>query len=283
MTPSRLLHQAAGMPPYPGSVIGVCRFCGEDSTGLDFFGWVKDTFNDHDKLLPGSIICPVCQFIFDDASALLAERTGKDKLQRMRNYSHFVVGGEWLPLSKGQKSDMIQALHSNPQVAIIAEGGQKHIIFRAQRGWWQFEEKSLPPDIATLSAHLSAIQTLYDGGFSKAEIETGRYDQRRIMQFGIADFLRLRGQVDPVRDSLLFGLALFLVQKTEDADGGLSARVLPGAEIVAPPLAGPERGIQAEVRTKHLEPVRGQYSGGGIHQQGKQVRQLDLFSSRDSD
>lgn len=283
MIPSHMLYRAAGMPFYPGVLSGVCRFCGENAAGLDFSGWVKDTFNDHDKLLPGSIICQACQFAFDDASTLLTERTGKDKPQRMRNYSHFVVTGEWLPLSKGQKSEMIRALQSGPQVAIIAEGGQKHIIFRAQFGWWQFEEQALPPDIATLSSHLSAIQLLYDGGFSKEEIETGRYDGRRMMQFGIAEFLRLRSQVEPVRDSPLFGLALFLVQKTEMENGGLSAGVSPSVETTDSPLARFERGVQTEIRTEYLESVRGQHSGGGVHQQGESFRQLDLFSFRDPD
>ncbi len=60
---------------------GICRFCGEDSSGLDFWAWVKPTFTDHDKIRPGQIVCENCLFWFDEASLALAERVGKDKPQ----------------------------------------------------------------------------------------------------------------------------------------------------------------------------------------------------------
>ena len=44
---------------------GVCRFCGNESAGKDFAGWVKETFTDFDKLREGSIICNDCLFWFD--------------------------------------------------------------------------------------------------------------------------------------------------------------------------------------------------------------------------
>lgn len=113
----------------------ICRFCGKPGKGEDFQKWVKPTFTNHDKLLPGEIVCNDCLFWFEESSQELADRTDKDKPQRMRNYSHFIVGGEWHPLSKGDKAGMIELLTSVPfpELAAIAESGQKHIVFRATR------------------------------------------------------------------------------------------------------------------------------------------------------
>lgn len=112
-----------------------CRFCGGNGEGIQFQDWVKPTFTDRDKLLPGEIVCNACLFWFEEASQELANITGKDKPQRMRNYSHFVVNGEWIPLSKGDKARMVELLTSEPfpELAAIADSGQKHIVFRARR------------------------------------------------------------------------------------------------------------------------------------------------------
>lgn len=89
---------------------------------------------DHDKLHDGSVVCHSCLFCFDDRSSALTTITGKDKPQRMRNYSHFVVNGRWHPLSKAAKPLMWQLLTQFPEVAVIAVSGQKHLIFRARPG-----------------------------------------------------------------------------------------------------------------------------------------------------
>lgn len=100
-----------------------CRFCGQsDKSGRPFNQWVRPTFTDHDKLKPGNIICDDCLFWFDEKSLELAHVTGKDKPQRMRNYSHFIVNGQWTPLSKGDKAQMKEILLTPPfpELAAIA-------------------------------------------------------------------------------------------------------------------------------------------------------------------
>ena len=122
MTATQLIHAAAGSPPYPADVAGHCRLCGAEGSGLPFAEWVKPTFTNWDLLRPGTIVCTACQFCTEHTSALLQARTGKDKPQRMVNYSHFVVGSEWLPLHKGQKAQMLAALRSSPAVAVWYPG-----------------------------------------------------------------------------------------------------------------------------------------------------------------
>lgn len=216
-TPAQVIYSAAGLPAMIGSSAGICRLCGCDGIGQKFNLWVKDTFTDHDKLFPGDIICHACQFCTIEASEQLATMMGKDKPQRMRNYSHFVHNGEWIPLSKGDKGRMIDLLKKFPPVAVIAISGQKHIIFRARLGWWQIEEQSTTP-LANLWKILEVVTTMYNGGFSKDEITTGRYIQRRIGEYGVTKFIQHEDIVKRARGSNALELAIFLAQK-DNEDG----------------------------------------------------------------
>jgi len=213
---THILWEAAGKPPGKGDIEGVCRVCGRRDTGLSFNRWVRPTFTDFDKLQPGTVICQACQFSFAECSELLARRVGKEKPQRMRNYSHFIVNSEWLPLGKGDKTQMADVLLNRDwQVAIIAQSGQKHIIFRAIPGRVQFEEQQVDFDRADYAALLANVEALY-AGFSKSQIGSGNYAQHRVMRFGIAKWDRLERRVAPVRGASLFDLALFLAQRRDE-------------------------------------------------------------------
>jgi hypothetical protein len=259
-----------------------CRFCGaETAEGIPFDQWVKPTFTDWDKLLPGDCICADCQFWFDESSAALAERVGKDKPQRMRNYSHFVLNGAWIPLTKGDKAQMVGLLlgESFPELAAIAVSGQKHIVFRAVRnppggsaGWAQFEEQRMWVDSAALRSLLDTAQALY-AGFSKSEIESGQYQPHRILQFGIERWQLLEARVKSQRGSLLFQLALFLAQRSDD-DSGIEAA---GDGTPAGNLARDTGGLQEPLPDEHLGAVRKPNPQRGLHQQPGEIRQLALF------
>jgi hypothetical protein len=272
-TVTRLLWQAAGEPPGHGDAHGRCRICGEIDTGLSFADWVRPTFTDLDKLVAGDIICRPCQFAFDERSELLARRVGKDKPQRMRNYSHFIVSGEWLPLSKTDKAQMTDILlRQDWQAAIIAQSGQKHIIFRAQPRVVQFEELAIL-DISRLGEVLQIIEALYQA-FSKSEIELGNYARHRIVKFGIEAWIELENQIKPWRGTALFGLALFLAQKKGVQNDGTSRD---GSGSAGNNLAGHITGLQESLSDEHLEAVRGQHPVGGVHRQPGEVHQLALL------
>jgi hypothetical protein len=212
------LYQAAGSPPQPGEISGLCRLCSDSGVGLAAMEWIKDTFTDHDKLWPGEIVCHACQFSCEEASALLQERVGKEKPQKMRNYSHFVVDDQWQPLSKGDKRAMLEILLGSPALACVAESGQKHILFRGRAGWWQFEEQQLMPCPKLLTDILAVASPLYEAGASKAEIESGRYSQFALKKVGAQLFKQLEPQLRQWRGGLPFKLAIFLLQK-EEANG----------------------------------------------------------------
>lgn len=243
---------------------GECRTCGEHGVGMTFREWVRDTFTDHDKLKPGDIICNACQFCFTDQNDALAAQLGKPGTQRTRNYSHFVVGGLWVPLSKGDKTRMREMLYSSPDVAIIATSGQKHIIFRAQPGWWQIEEARSRPFPDQLRKLLVEVEALYHGGISKTEIESGRYNHKRIMDFGLDGWRHHESAIKPARGSLLLQLAVFLAQRPDEDEENDGT----SADSGQPALAGVEGNtgrVQGQVRPKHLAAVRGQHKKRGVH------------------
>ena len=217
MTTTQLIYEAAGAPPMLRDASDTCRTCGRVAVGTDFDAWVRPTFTDWGLLTGGSVICEACQFCFEDANAELARRVGKEGTQKPRNYSHFVVAGDWRPMTKGNKPQMIECLNSSPQVAVIADGGQKHIIFRAKPGWWQFEELSMRPNPIVLNGLIAAMIPAL-AIFAKSELESGRYSFSRIEQFGLFAYQMLEAGLRLHRGSAIFALALFLAQK-EEVDG----------------------------------------------------------------
>lgn len=258
---------------------GVCRFCGGCGNGVSFKEWVKDTFTDHDKLKPGNIICNECVFWFDESSSLLAQKVGKDKPQRMRNYSHFIVAGEWMPLSKGDKSTMTKLLLSVPfpELAAIAESGQKHIVFRSIRnpqggkaGWIQFEEQSLWLEPDNLRRTLDVIEPALSI-FSKSEISSGNYLLHRIMSYGLAAWQELESIIKPLRGSLFFNLCIFLAQERGDINARNSS------ESTGSGMAGDKQRVQESLSPDDLGAIREYGEGCGLHQQSRQVHQLALF------
>jgi len=261
---------------------GICRICGQSGSGMAFEKWVRPTFTNRDLLFPGEIICDACTFWFEQQSTELQRRMGKDKPQRMQNYSHFVVAGEWMPLSKSDKSRMVELLLSNPfpELAAIADSGQKHIVFRARRnrpgqksGWVQFEEQSLYVEPDELKALLGIIEELYDV-FSKSEIRTGEYKSYRIRDFGIDRWQKLDEQIRCQREKLLFSLALFLAQKRSD-DGSDKRN---GKRTADADLARDSGRLQESLPDDDLESVRKRNPERGLYEQPGQVYQLDLFT-----
>jgi len=288
MSATGLIHAAAGSPDYPHTTEGECRLCGAPGAGLPFADWVKPTFTNHDQLHPGAIICQACQFSADDNSTLLQARMGKDKPQRMRNYSHFVVGDAWQPMHKGMKSEMLAALRSNPAVAVIAVSGQKHIAFRARIGWWQIEESTARPEMARLEECLTHVSALYRI-FSKGEISEDQLSPGRMMQYaqawGMADLLRRQAALRPQRGAIAFELAIFLAQKEEEDAGTerLPTAISHGAAPADPHLAGAGQQLQEQIRTQHLAAIRGQHPVGGLHFDSEPILQQSLFAAGDCD
>jgi len=263
-------------------VTGICRICGVQKEGDVFSSWVKDTFTNYDLLIPGEIICADCLFWFDQHSTILQGKMGKDKPQKMQNYSHFIIGGVWEPVSKGNKARMTELLLGEqfPEMASIAVSGQKHVAFRARRnpagqlsGWVQFEETPIWIEQDKFRGLLAVIEELYSG-FSKAEIETGKYFPPRIIKFGMDRWQILEKQIQPIRTTVIFQLALFLAQRSEDGNEQGDGSGAPGDY-----LSGDSWGLQESLSDDNLGAIRERNSLSGVHVQSGEIYQLDLFPS----
>lgn len=203
--------------------------------------------------------------------------------QRMRNYSHFIVNGEWTPLSKGNKAQMRELLLGGvfPELAAIADSGQKHIVFRATRnpagskaGWVQFEEQRLYLIPAELRGLLEVVEKLY-AEFSKGEIETGDYFGQRILKFGLERWQELEEQIKSQRGKPLFSLTLFLAQRSDDVSGNTEQ----SGGLAESDLARDASGLQEPLSHDDLDTVREPGKKRDVHKQSGEVHQPTLFET----
>jgi hypothetical protein len=203
----------------------------------------------------------------------------------MRNYSHFIVQGKWIPCSKGDKLKMIEILTDEtvfPELAVIAESGQKHIVFRAKRndkgscgaGWIQFEEHSMWLDSKELKKQLDIVISALDV-FSKAELKSGQYKPHRILkQYGVEAWMKLENHVKTLRGSLFFELILFLAQKRE-----VETNERNSSEIVRDNLEGSGQRVQEKVQTDDMGTIRKHSKRKRVHKQSGEIRQRSLFET----
>lgn len=170
---------------------------------------IKDTFTDRDKARwPMSrSICPGCVFCLSYAS--------------LRNYSILATTEGLYHLGRAEIRDLLLNPPDPPFVFCIAVSGQKWLHFRAQVAYdrdgfpVQFEEMTVCIWRKPLAEWLELIEQLYIV-FSKEEIKTGRYNQNRIKQFGLAEFQAIEKKLTPHRGTRLFELAVFVAQKLEE-------------------------------------------------------------------
>lgn len=279
MTASALVYVAAGAPAYPGETAGVCRWCGAERGGLDWPAWEKDTFTDHDKIQPGTIICHACQHATDDRSGPLTTITGRDKPQRMRNYSHIVTqSGAWRPRMKNEKRALCADLLDEtdpPIVAVLSLAGQKHLLPRARAGWWQIEEAAVRPQPAALRSLLGPVTALYTLGANKAAIASGDYDAGVLRTIPLAQWWPHEQALRPARGSQVFALAVWLAQKDETDDR--DARPGDGAPVAD--LAGARSRLQEQVPHLDLATVRGPDPQRRLHDDAQPLSQPDLFAA----
>lgn len=287
-SPTQLLYAAAGAPPVPDaepSDAALCWLCGGalDGSGVPRRQAIKATFTDHDcaRAPESDAFCAACVWIMAERNDALTARTGKDKPQRGRNYSHFVKAGVWYPLGKAQKDAMRALLLEPPfpELAVIADSGQKHLVFKARAnppdaamGWVQFEEQVIWVDPAQLATTLELVEALYVI-FSKTEIATGAYNHRRILDFGLERWRALEAEVRPLRNRALFNLALFLAQRSDDDRGTTDD----GRRPTGNPVARRAGGLQEQVPDDDLDAARESSAQRSVHEQPGEVRQLPLL------
>jgi hypothetical protein len=216
--PCEILYLFASNKIY-GDEKGICRITGKESTGINFDGWVKDTFTDHAYLYPGQIISNEALFSFEESSELIAQKVNKEKPQRFRTYSHIVANGEWYVLTKAQKKEIYELILNNePDVCVISDSGQRHLLFKHKIGTWQFEDQHIKRDKKTLAKIKLIGDELISNNFSKAEVLSGNFVQHRIMKYGVKKWLLAENELRRDRGSAIFDLGIWLSQKQGEID-----------------------------------------------------------------
>lgn len=258
----------------------ICRICGQEKViGQSFNDWVKDTFTNHNLLYPGNIICHDCFFWFDEHSVVLQQKVNKDKPQCMRNYSHFIKNEKWFPYTKANKKEIMQQLiqYPFPELAVIADSGQKHIVFRAKRnqqgqqnGFVQFEEQCFYLNVNEFIFLFELINILYQT-FNKDEIKNGNYNNfKKVQEFSFNRLIKTESEIKKYRQTNLFNLCLFLAQKEEKDGGSDNQNIIYSME-------GFGQRLQTEVCKNDMGTVRVKFEKQRNDEQGKDFSQLTLF------
>jgi hypothetical protein len=216
--PCEILYPFSSNKIY-GNEKGICRITGKESTGLNFGDWVKDTFTDHSYLYPGTIISNEALFCFEESSELIAQKVNKEKPQRFRTYSHIVVNDEWYVLTKAQKKEIYDLIINNePDVCVISDSGQRHLLFKHKIGTWQFEDQFIQRDKETLTKIKLFGDELLNNNFSKAEMLSGNYIQHRVMKYGVKKWREVENELKQFRGSAIFDLAIWLSKKVDNGE-----------------------------------------------------------------
>lgn len=210
--PCLQIAAASGSVINYGNQAGTCRITGIQGVGMPFYKWVRDTFTDHAYLYPGDIISNEALFCFDESSVLLQQKTGKDKPQRFRTYSHVIdAQGHWHALTKADKQLIYKLIVDGAQLVCLTDSGQKHLLFKHRPGMWQLDDLFIMPDIDAFVQLHEDMCALLPLGFSQTEIISGNYMQYRILKAGFKTWLDAENKIKSQRGNQLFKFTSWLL------------------------------------------------------------------------
>lgn len=217
MTACEIIYKIGADHKRYGEVEGVCRITGVQSTGVNFNQWVRDTFTDHASLKSGTIISNEAMFCFDEASEIIQKKTGKEKLQRFRTYSHIVLNGEWFCYTKAHKKQIFNSIINGAEIVCLTDSGQKHLIFKHKIGFWQLDELFVAPDLDLFLSLHSAMTDLMKIGFNQASIIEGNYNPNFIQKNGFQIWREKETYLKEHRGTGMFDFASWMLF-LEDSD-----------------------------------------------------------------
>lgn len=216
MHPCDIVYRLSGSGIVYGETPGVCRITGNQSEGVPFENWVKDTFNDYAFLRPGDIISNESLFCFDEQSDFLMRKTGRDKPQRFRTYSHIVKGNDWYCLTKADKQQIFELIVSGAEIVSLTDTGQKHVFFKHKIGFWQLDDLYIVPNIPAFHKCHGLCCDLLRCGFSQGEIIENSYKFNRIELAGLDRWKSLESELKAFRGSGIFKLATWMLFISEN-------------------------------------------------------------------
>lgn len=220
-----------------GTEKGVCRITGNEGEGILWEKWVKPTFTDIASLFQGTIISNQALFCFEEESKLIQEKTGKEKPQRFRTYSHIIDNeGNWHCFTKANKREIYNHIVSDAKIICLAESGQKHIFFKHKLGMWQLEDIYIKKDITAFIELHKNMCDLMRLGFSQTEIIEGEYIQNRVFKAGLQVWKNLEDKIKQHRKTPLMAFTsflLFIEQEDKDKIQESYSKIETKEEVVA--------------------------------------------------
>lgn len=195
---------------------GMCFLCGEPMThGMKLKKVFSNVFTDWNvaKNSSGTHVCPACCFSILTSK----ERHGIRTFSNVANEDNL-----WLP-NRPELRDFLLKPPDPPFVINLAVSQKKHIAFKGEVNYSRdiftvmYEEMPVLIDRKEFTRLLELVEHfLY--GFTKTEITTGNYNQKRILDFGIEEWEAFEERVKKYRGSSLLDVVMFVAQKIESEE-----------------------------------------------------------------
>lgn len=171
---------------------------------------IKDTFTDHSYArAPGAdYICPACIWCLS--------------YRELRNYSILATNEGLRHPSKNEIAEIILNPPDPPWFLCIAVSGQKWLHFKGKvnlnnsRYVVNLEEIKVVIEPKAYTRMFEVVERLYNGGFTKDEIERLDFAVHRIQKYGLMNLERDITMLQPYKGSRMIKLAAYLARKKDE-------------------------------------------------------------------
>jgi hypothetical protein len=195
---------------------GYCYLCGEQTTyGMKLKKIFSNVFTDWNigKCRTSTHVCPACCFTILTTKEHYGIRTFSNVANKDRLY---------LP-NRVEMREFLLHPPDPPFVINLAVSKKKHIAFKGEVNYSKdiftvmYEEMPVLIDRKDFTRLLELVEHfLY--GFTKTEITTGEYNQKRILNFGIEAWEAFEKRIKKYRGSPLLDVVMFVAQKVEEEE-----------------------------------------------------------------
>ncbi|MBA2878028.1 hypothetical protein HNR63_001082 [Anoxybacillus kamchatkensis] len=254
-----------------------CFLCGETiQEGIATKHVFSDVFTDwnRSRYPIGTHVCPACSFTI---------LTNPKNRTSLRNFSFVAEEKLHLP----NRVEMRQFLVEPPEppfLIVLAVSQKKHLAFKGTVSYNReiytvmLEETEVIINRKEFT-RLLAIVERFLFAFTKTEVQTGQYNQQRVLKFGIDRWEWFEEQVKPYRGTELLNVVMFVAQKVEREEDVLCFMGL-GQKTKTPPQPHLSFMPSIEAETNDVDQAD-QICGDKLNDSQKQVQseqiQLELF------
>ena len=190
-----------------------CFLCGEQTDdGIQVKHVFSDVFTDwnRSRYPIGTHVCPACAFTI---------LTNPDGRVSLRNFSFVAADKLYLP----NRIEMRQFLLEPPEppfLIVLAVSQKKHLAFKGAVGYSRdiftvmLEETEVIVNRKEFARLLDVVEHFLFA-FTKTEIITGKYNQQRVLKFGVDRWEWFEERLKPYRGTELLNVVMFVAQKVE--------------------------------------------------------------------